>query len=552
MNSSVRHLDLLFSGGPIYSSEGAPRPEAVGIAGGHMLVGRFDELRDLADAKTEQVGLNGRLLLPGFIDAHAHPVAGGLERLRCDLTEGSTREEYLEKVGDYAATSSDGEWILGGGWNMSVFPGGRPTAIELDEVTGDRPAFLYNKDHHGAWANSAALARAGVDASTSDPPDGAIERDGEGNPTGMLHDGAMALVERLLPTASDEDLMRGLLEGQRYMHSYGITGWIDAIVGPEFLTRSTLPTYLEATRSGTLKARVRGSLWLPRDATLDSLEELEALREEARAVGFDAESIKIMQDGVVESFTAAMIDPYLDGEGEASDNRGPSFFDPEFLQEFVPRADAAGFQVHFHAIGDRAVRECLDAVDAARRVNGMNDLRHHIAHIQVVHPDDVPRFAALGVIGNAQPLWASLEPQMRELNVPFLGEERTTWQYPFGSILRSGGRLAFGSDWPVSTADPFAGMHVAVHRTEPPSEADGEPTEDPLVASESIDVGTAIDTYTKGSAFVSRLEHSVGEIADGRSADLAVVDRDISDPNVALDGAKVEMTVVSGQVVFGR
>ena len=240
-----------------------------------------------------------------------------------------------------------------------------------------------------------------------------------------------------------------------------------------------------------------------------------------------------------------MLEPYLGPTG----GRGISFFDPEFLNEFVPAADAAGFQLHFHAIGDRAVRECLDAIEAARSRNGMNDNRHHIAHIQVIHPDDIPRFASLGVVANAQPLWATMEPQMRDLTIPFLGPERTDLQYPFASLARAGARIAFGSDWPVSSPDPLAGIHVAVTRTEAPSVATGD-VEDPFIPRERLDLETAIAAYTSGSAYVSHMERETGAIEPGKFADLVVLDRAPAIDDI--DGIKVDLTMVGGRVVYER
>lgn len=546
--------DLVFAGGSVWTGTEGPPSDAVAIANGRIVgVGRLAEIKELTSPRSEVIDLRDRLLVPGFNDAHVHPIAGGLERLRCDLTGANSAAGYKDVVRRYVESRPGIEWILGGGWMMSAFPGGNPRATDLDEVAPGSPAFLYNRDHHGAWVNSRALELAGIDASTPDPSDGRIERDADGRPTGMLHEGAMGLVERLVPPPTNEDLMAGLIEGQRYLHARGVTAWQDAIVGEEFLGTSTLPVYLDALKNGTLSAKVRGALWLERGSDLGALDELIADRESARAAGFDAGTIKIMQDGVVEGFTAAMIDPYFEKDGRAGGRRGISFFEPEFLNEFVPRADAAGFQVHFHAIGDRAVRECLDAVAAARQKNGMNDHRHHIAHIQVVHPDDVSRFAALGVVANAQPLWAAFEAQMRELNVPFLGSERTGWQYPFRSLLDSGAHLAFGSDWPVSSPDPFAAMHVAVNRTEAPSVAEGDVDPEPLVPSEAIDFQSALRAYTQGSAYVSHLENTTGTIEVGKDADLVVLDGDLAAWGAGeVDGTKVDLTFVKGRVVHER
>jgi predicted amidohydrolase YtcJ len=272
-------------------------------------------------------------------------------------------------------------------------------------------------------------------------------------------------------------------------------------------------------------------------------------RERYRGGRFAATSIKVMQDGVAENFTAAMLEPYCDGHGHFTDNSGISFVAPEILNEAVPLLDAAGFQVHFHAIGDRAVRECLDAVEHAIAANGRSDNRHHIAHIQVIHPDDVPRFRALGVAANMQSYWATLEPQMIELTIPFLGEQRSAWQYPFGDLQRAGAVLAAGSDWSVSTPDPMAAIHTAVNRTAAPGHEDGDYP--PFHPEQAIDLATSLTAYTAGSAWVNHREHDTGTVEVGKLADLVVLDRDpFAGPAAEIGATRVLQTFVGGNRVY--
>ena len=254
-------------------------------------------------------------------------------------------------------------------------------------------------------------------------------------------------------------------------------------------------------------------------------------------------------------FTAAMLVPYLDGNGHATESTGLSYFPPGVLNRSVTRLDAEGFQVHFHAIGDRAVREALDAIESARTANGTSDNRHHISHLQIVHPDDVPRFRMLDVVANAQPLWACNDPQMLELTVPFLEPERLGWMYPFGSLVRSGAKLAFGSDWPVSSPDALAELHVAVNRTMPPGYLYGEPEEDekPLLPEERIDLPTAIAAFTNGSAHVNHLDDITGSIEVGKRADLVVLSDDpFARPMEAIGETRVDLTLVDGAVIYER
>ncbi|MFV0374120.1 amidohydrolase [Microbacterium sp.] len=546
----MTQADLVCAGGAVHTSNTVrSRATAIAVTDGRITAVGGDEVRDLIGPRTEVVDLAGRLLVPGFQDAHVHPVWGGLDMLRCDLAPLSTASAYLDAIGAYAAAHPGDEWILGGGWQMSAFPGGTPTAQALDAVTGDRPAFFPNRDGHGAWVNTAALTRAGIDHDTPDPADGRIERLPDGAPSGTLHEGAMSLVNRLLPEEPLERLTEALLVAQRHLHSFGITAWQDAIVGPYGDAGDPGPAYLKAAADNTLTARVVGAIWWDRTKGLEQIPSLIERRERYRGGRFAATSVKIMQDGVPENFTASLLEPYCDGHGHPTDNSGISFVAPEVLNEAVPLLDAAGFQVHFHAIGDRAVRQCLDAVEHAVARNGRGDHRHHIAHLQVVHPDDIPRFRRLQVAANMQTLWATLEPQMVELTLPFLGPTRAAWQYPFGDLLRSGAVLAAGSDWSVTSPDPLAAIHTAVNRMPAPGYEEGEET--PFLPEQAIDLGTALVAYTAGSAWVNHLDAVTGTIEVGKFADLAVLDRDPFDGPADLIGAtRVLQTFVEGERVY--
>jgi predicted amidohydrolase YtcJ len=510
--------DLVLTGGAVYTVDAARTwAQAVAISGGRIAaVGTDAEMRPHVGPRTEVVNLRGRMVLPGIQDAHVHASSGGLERGQCDLTSEHTREGYLAAIRAYADRNPGVEWITGGGWGMDVFPGGVPSKEDLDQVVPDRPVFLSNRDHHGAWVNSRALALADIDAATPDPPDGRIERTATGEPQGSLHEGAMNLVERLVPAVTLAERVAGVLEGQRYLHSLGITAWQEAIVGEYAVVPDCFAAYREVERRGLLTARVTGALWWQRSVGPSQLDFLTERRSIADGPRFRTTSVKIMQDGVCENFTAAMLSPYLDGHGHETQGSGTSFFDPEELKEAVTAIDARGFQVHIHAIGDRAVREALDAIAAARSANGPTQGRHHIAHIQVIHPEDVPRFRDLSVVANCQPLWASNEPQMTELTLPFLGPERSAWQYPFGSLARSGAQLCFGSDWPVSSPNPMWEMHTAVNRTTAPDYPfRGPDTGTPFLPGERIGLPAAIAAFTIGSAYVNHDERDAGSIEPG-------------------------------------
>lgn len=544
--------DLAFVHGGVYTVDAVnPRAEAVAVRGGTIVaVGTDEEIRERIDRSTEVVDLAGRMLLPGFQDAHVHPPSGGVEMLRCNLSDAYSLERYERIVAAYAAEHRDAEWIEGGGWSMDVFPGGAPSKKILDRLVPGRPVYLPSRDGHSAWVSSRALELAGVGAATPDPSDGRIERDAEGAPTGTLHEGAMHLVGDLVPPTTEQVWEEGLRVAQRYLHSLGITAWQDAIVEGPY---PTLDAYIAVEGRGELTARVVGALWWDRHRGDEQIEDLLAKRTRADSGRFRATSVKIMQDGIVENFTAATLTPYLDTDGRPTHNTGISFVEPETLKAIVTRLDAEGFQVHVHALADRAVREALDAIEAARRANGRNDLRHHIAHIQIVHPDDVPRFAELGVVANMQPLWATYEGQMLHLTIPFLGPERTSWQYPFASLARAGAVLAGGSDWSVSSPNPMWEMAVAAHRMVPSAliEAVGErATREPFLPEERLDLATALRAFTMGSAYVNHLDHVTGSIQVGKFADLVVVDRDPFEQDLTgLMEAQILLTLVEGERV---
>ena len=544
--------DLVFVNGDVYTVDAARSwANAVAVDDGAIVaVGTDDDVRGLIGADTEVVDLNGRLLLPGFQDAHVHPVGGGLDMLQCDMHDLGDKDAFLGAVRDYIAAHPDEPWVLGGGWSQDVFPRGCPDKESLDAVAPDTPVFLPNRDGHSAWVNSKALALAGITADTADPVDGRIERNADGSPQGTLHEGAMSRVNSHVPATSTETLYEAALKGEAYLHSLGITGWQDAIVDDGYLL-DNLDAYLTAAERGTLTARVIGALWWDRSKGLEQIDHLLEMRERGVKGRFAATSVKIMQDGVCENFTAATLTPYLDADGKPTDNAGISFVEPELLKEAVVKLDALGFQVHFHALADRAVRESLDAVEAARTANGMNDLRHHLAHIQIVHPDDIPRFRELGALANAQPLWAAHEAQMDELTIPFLGEPRASWQYPFGSLVRQGATLVMGSDWSVSTPDPMQEMHVAVNRAMPANYTYRVENAEVFLPEERIDLPTAVAAFTGGSAYANHLERETGSIEVGKRADVAVFDRNIfSAPVDEIASARCLQTFVDGQRVY--
>ncbi|MBK0420607.1 amidohydrolase [Leucobacter sp. CSA2] len=530
----------------------APEPSkdtALAIRDGRIVaVGSDAEILALAGPDTARIDAAGAAVLPGFHDAHIHAQAGGLGLLGCDLDAAHSVAGYSELISDFAATS-DAEWIVGAGWFGDAFPGGLPTRELLDELIPDRPAVFTSHDAHGVWVNTRALELAGVDRDTADPPAGRIVRDANGDATGMLFDTAGELVTRLIPPHREADLRAALLAAQDRLFSLGITAWHDAILGAYLTLPDCLPSYLDTLADGSLRARVTGSMWWPPSAGPEYLPEMRDRLRAASDAGFPVRSVKIMQDGICENCTAALLEPY---RGVHPESRGDSVISPEDLKTITAALDAEGISVHFHGVGDRAVRECLDAVAYARERNGAGS-RHQIAHLDVVDPADFARFARLGVTANLQALWARNDQEILERKFPLLGEDRARFHFPFGSLHRSGAHLAMGSDWPVTSPDPLWGLHTACTRTAPTADVHALNAEsrEPAQPEERLDVATAIRAYTLGAAEASRVADTVGSLEPGKYADLVFLTGPVDGPH-SFDRLRVARTVLGGETVFLR
>jgi len=475
--------------------------------------------------------LAGRTLLPGFHDAHVHPSLGGLALIRCNLHDLSNLKDFQAQIAACAQARPEATWILGGGWAMEDLPNGLARAEWLDAVVPDRPVYLGSSEGHAAWVNSKALELAGIDRHTPDPVDGRIERHPDGTPLGTLQEGAAYLVEKVLPPTQQSEVEQGIVAAQEMLLSLGITTWQDA-----WVEKTTHHAYQALDASGRLLAMATGSLWWERDRGMEQLPEL---IERAKEVGrrYRPGSIKFMVDGVCENGTASMVHPYLG----THDDRGLVFIPREMLLEAVPAAMAAGLQPHFHAIGDQAIRDALDAV-AAGRPEHARVVRPQIAHVQVVDPADIPRFAQLHVAANVQMLWACHDDTMVDLTTPRLGDHRSRWQFPFRSLIDAGAIFACGSDWSVSTANPFPQMEVAVSRLMPGMEVSFQ-------KEQAITREEALQGFTTGAAWVNHEETRSGSITAGKAADLIIVDQDPLETN-DLASVRVEMTLTDGQVVF--
>jgi len=486
------------------------------------------------------VNLEGRIVLPAFQDSHIHPISGGISQMQCALYDLETKEKYLGAITRYAADHKDASWIRGDGWSLAAFaPTGIPDKKLLDSVVPDRPVYLESSDGHSAWVNSRALAIAGITKNTPDPAGGRIDRDPRtGEPVGSLQDSAMGLVSEKAPPYTPQERQDGLRRALKLLNGYGITSWQDASVDED-----ALQTYKALDEKNELTARVVASLWWERSKGEEQIPGFLEQRRRYTKGHVRATTIKIMQDGVMEVQTAAMLQPYKGKPGV----RGIEMVEPQALKKYVTRLDKEGFQIHFHAIGDAAIRDCLDALEAARRANGPRDSRHHISHLEAFDPSDIPRFRDLGVVANFQPLWAFADDYMVKLTLPFIEPSQARWLYPIGSIYRTGAVVAFGSDWSVSSANPLEELEVAITRMGPHGE-----TKEPFIPEERIDLPVAIAGFTINAAYVNFQDEKTGSIEKGKLADLIVLDHNLFKIKPeAISEAKVLLTLLGGTPVYG-
>ena len=540
--------DLVFLGATVEPITPLPgrAPDALAVTDGRIAaVGVSAAIEPLIGSRTRVIRLRGETLLPGFQDAHIHPIQGELTAMSCDLNDLDARQ-FGEAIRAYAARHPERDWIVGAGWSVTDFPDAAPRRSTLDALVPDRPVFLWSRDGHSAWVNSRALEHAGITASTPDPAGGVIVREPDGAPSGTLRERAISLVEELVPLPSAELHAAALGAVQRRLHALGITAWQDASVYDTAACARQLEAYRAAAAGGSLHARVEAALFWDPGRGVEQVEGFLAQRASASVGRLRAGTVKIWVDGVVEGLTAAMLEPFLDADGRVTDNRGLAHVPPEALREAVVALDRAGLQVHLHAIGDAAVRSALDAIEAAHRGNGPSDLRHHVAHVQVIHPADLPRFEEVGATATIQPIWARHEPTMDERTNPFLGTERSGWQYPFASLLRQGARLAAGSDWPVTSANPLLEIEVAVTRVSPKARGGS-----PFLPDQRLSLDEALAAFTIGSAFVNHLDADTGSLEVGKLADLALLDRNLRAPDAGPIGeATVLGTWVEGLEVY--
>ena len=540
------NADLLLFNGRVYTMDaGRPHAQAVAIAGNRILaVGRDADLRPVLRSGGQAVDLGGRIVIPGLVDAHVHFgwYSIAIHQGRVDLDNVPTATEALVRVAEHTRTKPPGQWIQGAGWNKNVWPDPSfPTAADLDTVAPDHPVALQDKSHHATWVNSRALELAGITATTTDPPGGKVVRDEAGQPTGMLLETAGELVDKIIPEPDVETMVKALRQGIMEAHRLGLTGIHD----PGHPTVFAALQVLRARGELGLRALVHipgHGLEAAADLGLCS-----GLGDECLRIG----GVKLFADGALGPQTGHMLAPY---EGTA-DHLGIPTHTTDELCDLVRRAHEAGLSIAAHAIGDAANRAVLDAIEnshSARRALHSTMCQaidlcipNRIEHVQLLHPDDVPRLAPLGVVASMQPIHATSDMEMAERH----WGRRCNLAYAWRSVLDSGARLAFGSDCPVETLDPLIGIHAAVTRRR----ADGSPGPGGWIPGQRLTVAEAVHAYTMGAAYASGEAHVKGSLTSGKLADLVVLSDDIFgiEPTGILD-TQVEMTVIDGQIVYRR
>ena len=532
--------DMILKNAAIYTVDaGRSWATAVAIRQGRIAYVGSDSIpRDLLGSDTEVMDLRGRMVLPGFQDGHVHPIDGGVTLGECTLDELTTPGQIADSIRSCVTTQRQAVWVRGSGWQLPVFPAGNPSKVVLDQIIPDRPAIFVAADGHSAWVNSRALRLAGITRDTPDPSDGRIERDGRtGEPSGTLREEAMDLVYRVVPERTREELAAGLARAQKLANSFGITSVLDASVD-----EAGLRTYAATDRGGALTLRVVAALNLGQPLVDSSLPKLRDLRAKFATTRVRPIAVKLFADGVIEARTAALLAPYRDRQGDP----GKPIYDEIALKNLAAALDRNGFQIHVHAIGDRAIRMTLDAFAFARSQNGARDARHTITHLELIDSADIPRFRSVGAVASFQALWANGDEYLLKLTEPTLGPARSRWLYPMASMARAGATLAGGSDWSVSSLNPLEAIEVGITHRPPdhPAQAAWHPAE-------RVDIATMIAMYTINAAFAMRQERETGSIEVGKSADLIVLDRNLFEIEPAeIHEVKVLRTLLEGQTVF--
>ncbi len=534
--------NLVLKNGSVYTVDSDhSRAQAIAIASDRIIfVGSDGGVEATIGAGTVVVDLEGKMVLPGFVEAHAHPSHAMDYVGNISLYSLDSPEAYREVIASYVASHGAAEVLRGSGWDNKCFPGIGPGREFLDALVPDRLISLVSYDGHSTWVNSLTLERAGISRDTPDPEGGFIERDpNSGEPSGTLRETAMLLIDRVIPDYSTEERKQALLAYQEMAARAGVTLSHDAMLKAE-----SIKAFKELEAEGQLKMRFRGAVLMEPDQPVEPqigtvLEE----RKRNRHPYFQTNAAKIFVDGVIEGGTAYLFEPYA----HKPEFRGEPLWQPEMLNDVSAALDEKGLQIHVHVIGDAATRITLDALEYAQEKNGRRDSRHLVTHLQLVAPEDIQRFWELGVIGVPQPFWFSVGDYYRDLALPYLGKERADVQYPMRSFIEKGIIMASSSDFPVTIPfDPVIGIQLGITR----SEIGLEP-EEVLWPEERTTLEEMITTFTFNGAYANFLDEDTGSLEVGKKADIVVLERNLFDvPPTEIGQTKVVLTLVDGKEVY--
>jgi len=538
----VEPADIIIVHGRVYTENPKqPWAQAVAIYRGKIVaVGEDPEIESRRGMGTKVINAGGKLVLPGFADCHIHFIDGSLSLGRVNLEGALDPADIQKRLREYAAGHPGDDWILGRGWNYAMFGAETlPHKKYLDEIFPNRPVFLEGYDGHTYWANSKALLMAGIKGDTADPPNGVIVRDSQtGEATGALKEAAQDLVAKIVPKPTRDDKLLALRAGMKWANKNGLTRVHSA--GGDF---ELLDLFNEMRHRGDLTLRMYIAYFLnPPELRPQDRDAIEHAHGKFHDEWIDASAVKFMLDGVVESHTAAMLEPY----GDDPSLKGKLFWDPAKYKSAVAELDKRGSQLFTHAIGDLGVRTALDAYEEAETRNRKHDRRPRIEHIETIAASDIPRFGKLGVIASMQPLHSYPDADTLEVWARNAGADRASRAWAWKSIADAGGHLCFGSDWPVVTLNPWEGIQTAVTRQTLESKPEGG-----FVPEQRLTVAAAIDAYTLGAAFAGRREKSEGSLEIGKLADLIIVSQNVFDiPPRRIAATKVITTIVGGRLVY--
>lgn len=560
LEAQAQNADLILLNGKVFTAEpGQALQQAVAVADGKVLrVGSNDEVRALGDASSKVVDLGGKVVMPGFIDSHSHSIFGGLELISASMQDEQLElDAFVQRLGQDrdSGKARVGDIVVMNGMNSTYWSQADGLAKRLNRGEwANLPVVLIGSDHHTAWANAAMLKRAGLDAKRvrglSELEQRNVAHDKDFNPTGFVVDSGFDLVAAAMPAADAKTMDRAGVAAVKYNNSLGITAWMDPAangspgdalfnIKPTEKTVGVLPVYRDLAREGQLTAHVAALLVANPKSRPADLDTLDKVRQQFQGIpNLTLPGIKVFADGVIEypAQSAALLENYKN-----SHKPGELLIDPKHFGELVSAADARGWLVHIHAIGDRAVRESLNGIAQARK-DRQSGIAHSITHLQLVNPQDFPRFRQLGVIASMQLDWATAEAYTVELVKPYIADDAYRYMYPAKSLLNNGAEIAGASDWPVSTPDPLKAVYQAVTRQ-------GE--EGVLIPEERVDRQTMFYAYTRNAAQAIGLGQKIGSLAPGKQADLVVLDRDVfTVPDQELAEARVLRTLFEGREVY--